>query len=101
METMANNIHGIQVARKTPNSSDVFFVCECLPFSNENYQETDTIMNVLAQYQDASGHMVSLEKTEVYFSQNVSESIVEMICNRMGVNICSISLEVRGFTSPS
>lgn len=42
-------------------------------------------MNALARYQETSGKMVSLEKTEASFGQNVPECIIEIIPNIMGV----------------
>ncbi|XP_058783487.1 uncharacterized mitochondrial protein AtMg00310-like [Vicia villosa] len=43
------------------------------------------MVEVLKRYQDSSGQMVNLDKSEASFSQNVAESEKNLIRNKMGV----------------
>lgn len=43
------------------------------------------MMNILKVYQESSGQVVSLDKSEVSFSQNVQDEAKDMIHNRMHV----------------
>jgi hypothetical protein len=81
----ARSMHGIQIARQAPKISHLFFADDSLLFARANIAEAEVILNVLAEYQIASGQMVNLDKSEVSFSQNVRIEDKDLIRNRMGV----------------
>ncbi|CAI8614534.1 unnamed protein product, partial [Vicia faba] len=85
-EAKANRIHGIQVARKARKISHLFFTDDNLMFSRASILEANKILDILKHYQVSSSQMVNLDKYEASFSQNVSDSVTEMIRNRMGIN---------------
>ncbi|XP_024641304.1 uncharacterized protein [Medicago truncatula] len=60
---------------------------DSLLFSRANQKEADTIKHVLHSYQIASGQTVSLEKSEVSYSRNMSEIEKNMICDRIDVKV--------------
>ncbi|XP_058760958.1 uncharacterized protein LOC131634318 [Vicia villosa] len=76
-----NKIHGVQVARKAPCISHLF----CLLFFCANSAEADCVLEILKTYQESSGQMVNMEKSEVSFSQNVRDEDRNLIRNRMCV----------------
>ncbi|XP_058724620.1 uncharacterized protein LOC131596076 [Vicia villosa] len=84
-EAAANKIHGISVARKAPVITHLFFADDCLLFARENSNEAGSILNLLQQFQESSGQMVSLEKSELSFSRNVRVEEKDALCLRMGV----------------
>jgi hypothetical protein len=57
-----------------------------LLFARANIAEAEVILNILAEYQIASGQVVNLDKSEVSFSHNVQNEDKDMI-RRMGVKI--------------
>ncbi|XP_058776383.1 uncharacterized protein LOC131650701 [Vicia villosa] len=65
--------------------SHLFFTDDRQLFARANSKEVDCIMKTLKKYQDSSGQMVSLDKLEASFRQNVCDEEKEMIRNWMGV----------------
>jgi hypothetical protein len=57
-------IHGIQVARNAPKITHLFFADDSLLFARANQKKAEVILNILQSYQNASGQLVSLEKSE-------------------------------------
>jgi len=82
-----NKIHGIQVARRAPQISHIFFADDSLLFARANPSEADCIMETLSKYQATSGQLVNLEKSEASFNRNVLDEVKDMIRNRMKVKI--------------
>lgn len=58
---------------KAPVITNLFFTINSLLFSRATAKEADCIMSVLKQYQEASGQVVNLEKSEASFNRNVNE----------------------------
>jgi hypothetical protein len=84
-ESQSNNIHGIQVARHAPKITHLLFADDSLFFARANIQEIEILTQVLTKYQEASGQLVSLDKSEVSFSRNVPVIEGNIICNKIGV----------------
>lgn len=61
-------IHGIQLARKAYIISHLFFADDNLLFVRANENEADCVMNILKVYQESSGQVVNLDKSEVSFT---------------------------------
>jgi hypothetical protein len=80
-----NKIHGIKIARSAPQISHLLFADDSLLFARANLEEANSILHVLSTYQQASGQLVNLDKSEVSFSQNVLDVDKIMIRNRMDV----------------
>ncbi|XP_058783591.1 uncharacterized protein LOC131658300 [Vicia villosa] len=79
------SLNGIQVARRAPKISHLFFADDSILFSRANINEAEKILDVLSIYQQASGQMVNLEKSEASFSRNVRDEVKQIIYDRMGV----------------
>ncbi|XP_045789329.1 uncharacterized protein LOC123884299 [Trifolium pratense] len=84
-KAVTGGIHGIKIARQAPKISHLLFADDSLLFARASSTEADVILSVLAEYQQASGQVVNLDKSEVSFSQNVRNEEKDMIRNRMGV----------------
>ncbi|XP_058723191.1 uncharacterized protein LOC131594996 [Vicia villosa] len=79
-------IHGVKVARSAPVISHLFFADDSLLFSRANSNEARKLLDILHQYQTASGQIVNFEKSEASFSSNVSNADKANIQNIMRVN---------------
>ncbi|CAI8584876.1 unnamed protein product [Vicia faba] len=84
-EARKKEIHGIKVARQAAKTSHLFFANDSLLFTQANLHEAENIMEVLLQYQNSSGQVVNMEKSEASFSGNVSDEVKCGIRSRMGV----------------
>lgn len=62
-------IHGIQVACKALCIFHLFFAYDNLLFTHANSSEAKCVMAILKTYQDSSGQLVNLEKSEVSCSK--------------------------------
>ncbi|WJX27814.1 hypothetical protein P8452_16597 [Trifolium repens] len=98
--SISKNLHGIKVARSAPQLSHLFFADDSLLFSRANSDEARTIMKILKTYQNASGQVVNLDKSEASFSQNVPIIDKNSICNMMGVKAVEAQSRYLGFPIP-
>jgi len=93
-------IHGIKVARSAPHLSNLLFTDDNLLFSRASTLEANKILEILASYQQATGQVVNLEKTEASFSRNVPNEDKHMIYNMMGVKVVEAQSRYLGFPIP-
>ncbi|XP_058758974.1 uncharacterized protein LOC131632184 [Vicia villosa] len=84
-EVNTKKIQGIQVARKAPVISHLFFADDCLLFAKANQGKAGRIMATLKVYEEASGQVINLDKTEVSLSRNLMEEEKLSICSHLGV----------------
>ncbi|PNY05587.1 ribonuclease H [Trifolium pratense] len=99
-EEISKNIHGIKVARIAPQLSHLLFADDSLLFSRVATHEVGKILNILAAYQQASGQVVNLDKSEASFIRNVPTNDKTMICNMMGVKVVEAQSRYLGFPIP-
>jgi ribonuclease HI len=66
-----NTLHGIQIARGAPVLSHLFFADDSLIFCRANQSNAASIQSILQLYQDSSGQLVNLDKSEISYSRNV------------------------------
>ncbi|PNX92710.1 ribonuclease H [Trifolium pratense] len=93
-------IHGIKVARSAPQLSHLFFADDSLLFTRANSHEATKILSILQVYQQASGQVVNLDKSEASFSRNVQNEDKNMICNMMGAKAVEAQSRYLGFPIP-
>ena len=64
------SIKGVSLCSVGPKVSNLFFANDSLLFCRANSQEVSTIMEILKQYEEASGQQINREKTQLFFSPN-------------------------------
>ncbi|XP_058758128.1 uncharacterized protein LOC131631355 [Vicia villosa] len=79
------DIHGVQICRGAPSVSHLLFADDCFLFCRASISEVTNIMEILKTYEAASGQEVNLNKSEVFFSRNLSIPAQEDIARIMGV----------------
>jgi hypothetical protein len=79
------DIHGIQICRGAPMMSHLFFADDCFLFCRANIFEANHIMGILRLYAEASRQEINMNKSEVFFSRNISRSAQEDLSKIMGV----------------
>jgi hypothetical protein len=75
----SHQIHGVKIAPTAPEISHLFFADDSLIFCRASTNEVTTIANIIHNYEEASGQLVNLNKSEMLFSKGVHESTKEDI----------------------
>jgi hypothetical protein len=66
-------IHGAKIAPGAPEVTHLLFADDSLFFCRATKAETSSIKDIIQHYQEASGQMVNMEKSELMFSKRVPE----------------------------
>lgn len=83
----SKEIHGIRVVRQAPKISHLFFANDSFLFTHANHHKAEKIIEMLQQYQNSSGQVVNLKKSEASFSGNLNEEVKYGIRSRMRVKL--------------
>ena len=79
-----NILHGIKVCRRAPSISHLLFADDSFLFFRANEVETNALKKILDDYANASGQMINMQKSEIFFSRNVSTTLRNTLSsNRM------------------
>ncbi|XP_010696021.2 uncharacterized protein LOC104908596 [Beta vulgaris subsp. vulgaris] len=77
----ARLLHGAKASRNGPEISHLLFVDDSLLFTRATRQECLTIVDILNQYEQASGQKINYDKSEVSFSGGVCRERQEELIN--------------------
>lgn len=77
----------------------MFFADDSLLFCRANTQECTIILEVLQQYEEASGQQINRDKTQLFFSPNIDPHMQENIKTLLGVAITSNYEKYLGLSS--
>ncbi|XP_074327492.1 uncharacterized protein LOC141665405 [Apium graveolens] len=75
-----NNLTGIQVARRAPRLTHMFFADDTYSFCKANEREADHIVDLLQIFERASGQKINAAKSSVFFSRNTAQEFRDAIC---------------------
>ena len=79
-------IRGLSLCRQGPKITYLFFVDDCLLFCRANRTECQKIQQLLDWYEVASGQLVNMNKTTLFFSRNTPEEVQQEIKVSFGVS---------------
>ena len=65
--------------------SHLLFANDCFLFCRAKVNEVQSLLSILRQYEKASGQQVNLAKSEVFFSNNLSQAAKQDLANILGV----------------
>ncbi|XP_027158016.1 uncharacterized protein LOC113759637 [Coffea eugenioides] len=74
---------GLKIAQGAPSLSHLFFVDDSLIFCKANVDEASQIMRILEVYKQASGQLVNVEKSSLFFSRNVGSRMKEGVMRKL------------------
>ncbi|XP_074297820.1 uncharacterized protein LOC141628601 [Silene latifolia] len=80
-------LHGIRVAPSSPVVSHLLFADDSLIFVKANETRAGVVMDLLGQYESASGQLVSKEKTTVSFSKGTAAWRRDKVASVLGVQV--------------
>ncbi|CAH9113463.1 unnamed protein product [Cuscuta europaea] len=84
---MAGRLHGVAVARGAPIITHLFFADDSLLFFKATHGEASIVKETLNDYALASGQVINLQKSKIFFSSNVSEDCKEGLKEMLGVGL--------------
>jgi hypothetical protein len=61
------------------------FAGDCLLFYRATFQEWSNIMQLIQQYEQASGQKINSSKTAIYFSRNTRTEFKELVCSSLDI----------------
>jgi hypothetical protein len=67
-------IKGVKIAQGAPEITHLLFADDSLFFCKANRQEAQTIRNVISEYEEASGQLVNMDKSEIVFSKHTPKT---------------------------
>ncbi|OMO96399.1 reverse transcriptase [Corchorus capsularis] len=80
-----DRIHGVAVSRYAPRISHLFFADDSLLFLRASSEECDVVLDLLRQFELASGQQVNIDKSAVMFSCNTPGDLQEIIMHHLGI----------------
>ncbi|XP_027062993.2 uncharacterized protein [Coffea arabica] len=80
----SKRIQGLKISRNGPVLTHLFFADDSIIFCKANKNEAVEIMKVLKTYEKASGQLVNLDKSAVFFSKNMDDELKKEVCLTLG-----------------
>lgn len=90
---------GIKMHRHCPILSHLFFADDVLLFFRAHHTECLNMLRTLHVYSSASGQLINLGKSEVFFSTNASQELQAQLCTLMGIPLASSKVKCLGLPS--
>ena len=85
------NISGVKVSMEAPSVSNLLFADDSLILMRANAMNAEALRAVLNSYYAASGQMVSVEKSSIFFSPNTSADSKTEICQELHIDTEALS----------
>jgi hypothetical protein len=79
------DLTGTAICRGAPRVTHLLFADDCFLFFKACERQAQTMKNILSMYEAASRQSISLPKSEIYYSRNVSHVLKQSITAIMGV----------------
>ena len=86
-ETTNGDIHGVSICRNGPKLTHLLFADDSLIFCRATENECQTLLNILAKYERASGQQINRAKTTLFFSKSTNADIQDRIKDMLGVTV--------------
>ena len=80
-------ISGTRICRGAPAISLLLFVDDCFHFFRADESEAQVMKDILVTYETASGQAISLPKSEIFCSRNVSDPLRTNLASILGVQV--------------
>ena len=81
------DIHGVSISRNGPKLTHLLFADDSLIFCRAVENECQTLLNILAKYEHASGQQINRAKTTLFLSKSTNTDIQDRIKDMLGVMV--------------
>lgn len=75
----------ISLSRGAPKLSHICFADDLILFAEASVTQVRVIKKILERFCAASGQKVSLAKSKIFFSENVSQDLAKLISDESGI----------------
>ncbi|KAK9983964.1 hypothetical protein SO802_033489 [Lithocarpus litseifolius] len=82
---MDGDIHGFSLCRRGPKLTHLLFADDCLLFCRATMDECGRVLDILKDYEEASGQKINKTKTALFFSKATDAAIKNNIKEAWGV----------------
>ena len=82
---MNGDIHDFSLCRRGPKLTNLLFADDSLLFCSATMEECGKVLNMLSDYEDASGQKINKSKTALFFSKAMDGEIKDQIKEAWGV----------------
>ncbi|KAL0004830.1 hypothetical protein SO802_012391 [Lithocarpus litseifolius] len=79
------DIHGFSLCRRGPKLTHLLFADDSLLFCRATMEECSKVLDLLSDYEDASGQQINKSKTALFFSKAMDGAIKDQIKEAWGV----------------
>ncbi|KAL0423118.1 UNVERIFIED_CONTAM: putative mitochondrial protein [Sesamum radiatum] len=90
------DIRGVAVARRAPKVSHLLFADDTLIFCQATKEAMRCIRGILEKYERASGQLINLDKSSIFFSNNTTHEDRMEMATLLGVRIDSMPAKYLG-----
>ncbi|XP_071938995.1 uncharacterized protein [Coffea arabica] len=81
---LGKELTGVKISRGAPVITHLFFADDSLVFCKASKQEAEKLIMILKEYEEATGQLINLEKSSVFFSKNTMPDVREEVCQALG-----------------
>ena len=85
--TVVGDLHGVDMRRRGPKLSHLFFADDSLFFCEASLKECDSLQRIFQVYEVTLGQQLNRTKTSLFFSSNTDTSVKEEIKNQFGAQV--------------
>jgi hypothetical protein len=83
----SGDLTGTAICKGAPRVTHLLFADDCFLFFRVCERQAQTMKTILQIYEEASGQAISLPKSEIFFSRNVSDTLKLSLTAIMGVQV--------------
>ncbi|XP_026417074.1 uncharacterized protein LOC113312541 [Papaver somniferum] len=87
----SNVIHGIKMGFNALSISHLLFADDLLVFSSTNFLEGENILKLFTNFSNASGQLITFEKSGIFFSTNSHQVTIDRVSNTLGVRTIALN----------
>ncbi|CAL1399429.1 unnamed protein product [Linum trigynum] len=84
-EVRSKNWNPMRLSLAGPDLSHLFFADDLVLFAEASPKHADVVMSCLERFCQASGELISKEKSRILFSKNVQNRTRSIICAKLGI----------------